>query len=81
MLAANTHQLIRDRAGKTRRLYERDPGDVPLRGQAKRQAFASYAGTVRYTYLESLSVPAHLVMLKRIGRDRKGRETGEYVRW
>ena len=77
-MRAATHDLVRDRAGNTRRLYERErvsTVDAPLRGQARRQAIASYTGAVKYTYLEPLSVPAHLHMLKRVTR------AGEFVRW
>jgi hypothetical protein len=75
MLAANTHTLVRDRAGNTRRLYERPVEDAPLRGAAKRQACASYIGAVKYTYIEQLMVPSHLHMLKRLT------PSGEFKRW
>jgi hypothetical protein len=81
LLAAGTHYLVRDRTKHPRRLIELDECDRPLKGKAKRQACASYIGAPKYTYIETLAVPAHLHMLKRVGTDERGRETGQYVRW
>lgn len=75
LLVAGTHDLVRDRAGRTRRLYERQPEDIPLRGRAKYQALASYTGSPKYTYVEALPVGKRLHMLKRLTR------AGEFVRW
>jgi hypothetical protein len=86
LITSGQYTVVRDRQGRNRRLIERDigdPDDTPLTREQRDSAGASYTGSVRYTYREHLGglKPAVITMLKRIGRDRFGRETGQYVRW
>lgn len=69
-------KLIRDRKGNDRRLILLAREDRPLRGSAREQAFASYAGAVKYTYVEHFdsAPPAHALK-------RYNQKTGAFEKW
>lgn len=68
--------VVRDKAGRNRRVVLKANEAMPLTASARAQAADSYRGINKYTYIEHFEAAPATQMLKRYRP-----EVGDFVRW